>query len=156
MSSTRMLEIAIELGKLYREKAELSIKEWQTNQDADARRIELTPETGWPGKNEGERRAAMEKAFSADAVLKDLLGIAEDCHKEIELVASDIAALEAERRGLEWSIRSQLVTHLSLAGVQANHNGPIAETAFDDTADHRVDQAAFAPAVPSAAAELDF
>jgi hypothetical protein len=126
------------------------LEEWQFNQDALARRLELTPADGWQGKNAEQRDTARDQAFAADEQLQLIIANAEDAHVRAALTDGEIQALEAKRRSLEWAIRAQLIEALSRNGVQANHNPGqnstgTNDTAFDDVADHQVDTAAFAP-----------
>ena len=135
MDTMRLLEIGIDLGKLYQERAQANLDAWRSGKDIEARQLELTPDDGWPGKNAEQRDAAAKKAFASDEALQALLVGQEDTQTEALLLEGDIQALEAERRALEWTIRSRQVELLDLNAIQSNHNGDRAATAFDDVAD---------------------
>ena len=150
MDTIQILEIGIQLGDLYQERARAGLDEWQFNRDADARRLELTPADGWPGKNAEQRDAARDQAFAADEPLQQIIASAEDAKVRATLTDGDIQALEAKRRSIEWAIRAQLIEALSKNSVQPNHNGGASaagtanDTAFDDVADHVVEDQLFA------------
>jgi len=145
MNQIRMIEISLNLGKLYRDKAAASFKEWQLTQDAEARMLAMTPPEDWPGKNEGARKTAAQQAYATDPALIEITKALAAARGQILSFDAEIQALEAERRGLEWAIRGQLVEKMSVIGVQSNGRGDPAETAFDDSAGYQVDQAAFQP-----------
>lgn len=137
--TTRLIEISIELGKLYELRAVAGLKEWSAGQDVSARQLELTPdpdEYKKLGSNDTARKTALDKIFAEDKELNGFLDAQDQSHEETILVDADIQKLEAERRALEWSIRGQLVDALRAKQVDNNHRGdPAGDNAFDNVAD---------------------
>jgi hypothetical protein len=141
MNTTRMMEIAKELGELYQARAGANLTEWQAGQDMERRVIEITPPEGWPGKNEEQRKTARETALQADELYQKAWADQRTAHSALLTVQGQIEALEAERRALEWQARAALVEALRDGGVQSNHRGdPAGDQVFDNTADHVIDQ----------------
>jgi hypothetical protein len=104
----RLIAIAAELGKLYEQRANLSFTRWSIGQDIERRKAEIIPADGWPGKNSEERKAAEARAQNADAKLAELDKSTWETEQGMFTVIGNIERLEAERRGLEWSIRGKL------------------------------------------------
>lgn len=133
--TTRMTTIAEELGTRYRTRATLSQRKRELDQEAEIKRLYITPPDGWPGKNAEQRDAAKLTAELQDETLikiNDALEILED---EASANSASIDALEAERRALEWEIRERLVDALSWNHVQTEVDTKVEVTAFDDAAD---------------------
>lgn len=140
------------LGGLYQERAHAALHEWQHQQDADARRLALSPLEGWPGKNEGERKIAAERVFAGDEGLQGSLRLEAEAHAAIMLIDGEILAVEAERRALEWELRGQLVERLGSAGMERR-----VDTAFETVADAALDAGSFRDEMPfSLQEELPF
>ena len=139
MNTQRILAIGAELSELLEARAATSLLEWQAGNTAAARRLELTPAGGFEGKNEELRRLAAEKVFSDDELLQEILADERQAHLELVETDGRIAALEAERRALEWQIRAELVTALYRKSVHGNGNGAVEDAAFDDAALDQVD-----------------
>jgi hypothetical protein len=128
----RMLEISIELGKRYSGLRMLEVALGHKRQDLEARKLFLTPPTGWEGKNEEQRRTAAEKCFAEDETCKGLATLIRENEGQIAEMMGWVQTLEAERRALEWEVRQSLVDALRANQVQTQGNGPVEETAFDD------------------------
>lgn len=108
----RMLEIAETLKDLYKRRAGLAFEAMVLTAEIEGRKVELTPEAGWPGSNEGARKAAAEQTFLIDAALVYLNKTLLDVRADLFPVEAMIAGLESERRALEWLIRERaLETH---------------------------------------------
>jgi len=140
MSATRLVEIGLTLGDLYKASAERRHQDWQCSQGNERRKVELTPAEGWPGKNDKERKAAEEKAYLEDEILQKGLADLAQIKVKLAQLEGEISALEAERRALEWGVRSQMVSALAQARVDTNGRGEPAERAFDDAGQAFTDQ----------------
>jgi len=146
-----MHEIATELGKLYQALRLLEVAKAHKEADLAGRKLFLTPAEGWPGKNDGERKTAAEKAWAKDDTCKALATLIRENEGQIAEMLGQCQALEAERRAQEWNVRVLLIEALRGAHVNPNGHGPIEETAFDD-----VTQAEMDAAMQSAAEETFF
>ena len=148
-TNARMLTIAEALGAYYRERAGLSLREHQLDQDAEARRVYMTPVEGWPGKNAEQRDTARLAAELQDETLQkiaaELAEIKADASRDDAIVAS----LEAERRALEWQIRARLVDALSANRIQTDGDAKVEYAAFDAVIDaktiHHVETQIYEP-----------
>ena len=107
-----MLDIAKELGELYRKRADLKNRQDDCIQRREARELELTPPEGWEGKNAETRAAARDAAYASDGELRDRRESLADFGRQDVQAQAHIAALEAERRGLEWIARLYLAERL--------------------------------------------
>lgn len=119
--ATRLLEIAEALGKLYRDKAQDELLLWKREKDLAERTTAIVPEGGWPGKNDSERKAAQLKALADDQVLKNIDELQMVTRSKIATASGEIAALEAERRAMEWEIRDQMVRAMAGHTDEAEH-----------------------------------
>jgi hypothetical protein len=149
MNIPKLHAIAKEIGDLYTQRTGYSLLEWQAEQDIERRKVELAPADGWPGKNEEQRKLAAEKTFQADETYQKAWADARAARNALTQLEGKIAALEAERRALEWEIRAQLVIALTNSHVQRS-GGEVSDTAFGDVMDSQADQILFE--IP----ELDF
>jgi hypothetical protein len=128
----RLIAIAAELGMLYQNRANLSFTRWSIGQDAERRKAEIIPADGWPGKNSEERKAAEARAQHNDAKLQDLDKSTWETEQGIFTVIGNIERLEAERRGLEWSIRGKLADAVHGKGDDTHKPDQEFQTAQDD------------------------
>lgn len=71
--------------------------------------IVLTPEDGWPGSNETNRKAAKNKALSEVPEYTPLVRELEVARKNMAELQSKVQLLKNERRALEWCIRDEYV-----------------------------------------------
>jgi len=138
---SRLSEIAEQLGQLYQTKNSTALIQWQAKQDLEGRMLFLVPKDGWEGKNQEQRDLARDRMFTADETILAINKQADDAYRALSVIEGLIAALEAERRALEWQIRDRLIDALQARRVQVS--GPVAETAFDDAADQVLDGQAF-------------
>lgn len=139
MNATRMIEIAAQLAALYKTRAELSLREWQYEKDAEGRKLYLTPLEGWPGKNAEDRKTSAERVFAVDEVLGKIAAAANLVHAELAQCEALIAGLEAERRALEYTVKIALVETL-----QARHYEYAPDQdAFEQVEGVELDQAAY-------------
>jgi hypothetical protein len=118
MYSTRLIAIAAEMGKIYPALRLNELNAWNVDKDIDARKVFMVPEAGWPGKNEGERKAAAEKAYALDESLNKMLDQQAGLKVEHAEMEGGLQTLDAERRALEWAIREALVTKYSPAVLE--------------------------------------
>lgn len=125
----RLIEIAIDLGKLYQERIGAEIHKGRIESDLEARIVFMTPAEGWPGKNAEQREIEKARAIEADGPCQEMRGVLRELENDLADIRAEIDALEAERRGLEWMIRGRLADALS--GRRENHM-PVEEAAFDD------------------------
>lgn len=128
-----LLQISETLGELYRSRAILNLLIQQTEEDIKMRKVDLTPVEGWPGKNAEQREIEAARVFADDQAMRAISGTLDDLKHEIVENTGAIEALEADRRGLEWQIRADLVQ--ALAGKHDNSDE------FDDALEGATDQA---------------
>lgn len=129
MNTNRLIEIGKELGLSFAHRLQLNVQVEQLQRELEAEMLRITPAEGWPGKNEGERKLAAERAASDNALVGTLRGALAKNGAELAVVMTGIDSLDAERRALEWEIRAQLVIALLGRGDGSD--------AFDDAADLR-------------------
>lgn len=108
MNPQRILEIGTELSGLYHERADISNDLDRLNLVRERRELELTPPEGWPGKNAETREVERNRTLAADDSLQNTISEARELKRRDVQAQADIAALEAERRGLEWTARLEL------------------------------------------------
>lgn len=125
----RLIDIAIDLGKLYQERIGAEIHKGGIEGDLEARVEFMTPAEGWPGKNAEQREIEKARAVDADGPCQEMRAVLRELENDLADIRADIEALEAERRALEWTIRGRLAEALS--GRRENHL-PVEEAAFDD------------------------
>lgn len=109
----RMQQIAARLGELYRLKSGAEFELEEQEREYDARLLAMTPTNDkglrtWPGSNEEQRETARKLAEAGDEVLIQMRANLSEHRAAAADFAADIAALEAERRGLEWTVRAGL------------------------------------------------
>lgn len=143
VSPTRLLHLAGELKQLYAGQRLVEVALAHKREDLVARKFYLAPADGWPGKNEEQRRTAQEKAFAEDDVCASLGKLIRDNEARLAEFSAQVAALEAERRAIEWAVRIGIVEALTGQAIEAP--APVEETAFDETTAARLEQALFAP-----------
>lgn len=121
MDQERFAIIAATLGEFYRRVKRLEYQRDITQTEIDTRRIEITPEGGWPGSNEAARKTAAEQAGYADQALHALNLILRDLQHSLAAFQGEIMALEAERRGMEYQVKwLAAVTAAESAGIAVN------------------------------------
>lgn len=131
-----LLSLANRLGELYQSKRGAQIELAHQEADLEGNILRLTPDDGWPGKNEENRRLARERALADDQACRNIAARMTELRDDLADLEAEIDALDAERRAREWMIRQQLVEALMVRAVQQNHkDGDRAEQAFDDAAD---------------------
>lgn len=140
MNTTRMTELAKSLSALLRERATCNVTLSHLSSDMEARKVAITPEGGWPGKNAEERKFAESVTCGADEPMKAMRNEHAIKLDRQAFIEAEISALETERRALEWSVRGALVD--ALMGVTNSHSD-VAESSFDDAAQMVVDETVF-------------
>ena len=106
-----MLEIADRLEREYLNAHEIREKlAWSTQRLEEMERG-ATPETGWPGSNETQRKAARLKALEATLGYVPLTGEIQKLQTALSLNAANLEGLRARRRALEWSYAIQFLKH---------------------------------------------
>lgn len=141
----RLTQIAQELNALYRTKWTLGIRLTNLRKDEEARKLFITPEGGWQGKNAEERKFTENVFCAGDEVLKQIRQMIVVEQNEYDGTLAMIDGLTDERRAFEWTIRAKLVD--ALAGNNAASN--TIESAFktdqefDDAAQDEADLASF-------------
>jgi hypothetical protein len=101
--------MAILLSKLYTRRAELTADKHDLAQDLETRKLMLTPNEGWPGKNAEARDIARDLAYSADVELQDFSTQVASIEHDLTILGGDIDAAEADRRAEEWAVRARYV-----------------------------------------------
>ena len=104
MKNNLLTKIAVDLGELYHQRAELRIRDRKLDELREKRVVEITPKC-WPGSNETERKCSMTLAIAADEALQSIDGQLGDVSDRLEIVAASIHALEAEKEAIQWTIR---------------------------------------------------
>jgi len=113
----RLIEIAEQLRFVYQKAAECNIAKRQYDSNIADLKLALTPDDGWPGKNETERKVTMEKTLGADPEMKKILTDLMECERDIDNIEAERNALEAERRAVEWTIRDTFSPHRTLDDI---------------------------------------
>lgn len=111
----KFLEIGHQLSQLDRQLAIYKLNLDHAIEDIAGRALAITPDGGWPGKNEGERKTASDKAFAADETIQKLLDLKRVAEDNVISTQAQIDALEDERRALEWTVKATYV--MQYAGV---------------------------------------
>ena len=149
---TKLQELAGQLADLYKVRKNLQVNIDHTSAEIEARKLDLTPAEGWPGKNEEQRSIAREKAFAGD---RDL------CAMNLALsgLRDDLAGFEADIEGLQvvasaerWAVREKLADALLARGVEASDDQDPEAPEFSDVEDDAsgyVDFSEFKPATPN-------
>ncbi len=119
---SELISIARQLAELYNKRAGAILTKYMLERD-----IVLIPAEDWHGKN----------AELSDEKIVNLIKQMDGCVEEIADVIGSIEALEAQRRAIEWAIRSDMVDALNKRNVQPNHRGG-QDTAFDDVMDAEI------------------
>jgi hypothetical protein len=88
----KILQIAKNLATFQRRREMLIDLSVSFKEAADERELELTPETGWPGKNETERDAKAREMFASEFDTQAGL----DAGERFSRLALDLAATEVE------------------------------------------------------------
>lgn len=127
-----LFEIANDLGILYTAREQLSLREWQINQDLAARKLYLTPAEGWPGKNAEQRDLEAARCFANDEPIQQMIIALADLKEDQSIDNGDILSLEAERRALEWSIRERLADALAGKGDGQDEFDEAEQAAVDE------------------------
>ena len=119
-----LAKIAISLGELYRQRAELRIKDRHLGELEEKRVAAITPAEGWPGKNETERKCSMNTMLAADDELTTIKQHISDASDELERFGAEIHVLEAEKEAYQWTIR----------------DGFLAKSTFSEIADEKMEE----------------
>lgn len=131
----RLLTLAKALGEMHLSHSTVAISQWKLEKDIEARKLALLPSDGWPGKNEEQRKTAAQQAYLADEPLRKMDAEWDLLRAQLSAIDANVAALEAERKAIEWIIRAQLVDALAARHIQFDGT----EDAFDQAADARMD-----------------
>lgn len=110
--TSRLVAIGLRLGELYRARMGCELSTQDVKRNIERRELEITPPDGWPGKNEGDRKVARARAELDDPALIGLRDVYDALRTDYADYEAEIAALEAERRGLEWDARLRLASAL--------------------------------------------
>mgnify|MGYP001573535371 CR=1 FL=1 len=142
------------LQGLYLKRAKLNVQSRTLYLDIDKRESFLTPDDGFPGKNEDARDRAEEKAFAADEILSLLVRKQEGISQEETMVDAQIQVLEAERRDSEWSIRQRLVNALGREEEYQDEDPTFQDIIFDEALTPQVEISDYDHAFQTADDEL--
>ena len=105
----KFIRIANELSKLHRQLVSYQLQRDHAIDDIAARALAITPDGGWQGKNESERKTASDKAFAADEIIQKLLLIKRDADDHARQTQAEIDGLEDERRAYEYTVKATYV-----------------------------------------------
>lgn len=111
----KFLTIGHQLSTLDRQLAIYKLNLDHHIEDIAGRALAITPDGGWSGKNESERKTASDKAFAADETIQKLLDLKREAEDNVMTTQAKIEALEDERRALEWTVKATYV--MQYAGV---------------------------------------
>jgi hypothetical protein len=130
----RISNIPENLKPLRQALAEAKIRLAHAERDLEGRKVYLIPADGWPGSNDGQRKAAAEKTYLADEVLITLRNQIEDATVDMLRCQALIDGLEDERRAAEWMIRERMVEGLLEQGIPQEYTEPVddLQTVLDD------------------------
>jgi len=146
------INLASQLSNSYIERSERKLDLERLEAELYKREVFLTPLEGWDGKNAEQRELSKARAMAADETYQALQAKAQEQKDALSLLAGIIEALEAERRGFEWEIRSNLVT--VMAGKLRGETSVVVEdAAFDDAAGCEMDYQVFGDALEQAGAD---
>lgn len=142
----KITEISSQLATAYTERAELQVALGELKNQLFRREVELTPAEGWPGKNAEMRDLEKARSLASDDAWTTIANNVTQANLDMVQLSGVIEALEAQRRGAEWSIRENLVAVLAynLRGQQTPATeAESLEQAFDDVSDSLVDDEIF-------------
>jgi hypothetical protein len=139
----QLTTIAANLGRLYTDRVALGIAISQLERDAEARRVQLAPPDGWPGKNAEARDLAERLAYAQDAALETLSHELLTKRNNLAVIEGQIAAMEAERRALEWQVRARMIDALATQHTAPPRGDALIEAAFDTRTDQQLFEAPF-------------
>jgi hypothetical protein len=139
MNNTRLLEIARAIAGLLEEQANCIGLMDDSKRKIEARKLELTPDAGWEGKNAESRELMAIKTFAADETIRKLQALLVEVTDKMNQANWRIEALRDERRALEWGIKADLVNVLAHRQIPADNGAE-----FDAVAEQAVEQQAWA------------
>lgn len=122
-------ELAGQLGRLYRERKAKAVALDHCADDLAGREAAIVPAEGWPGKNDDARKSARLAALAADETLKAIRANQSKLRDDLADIEGQIEDLEAQRRGLEWTVRERLAE--ALAGRRETR-ASVEDAAFDE------------------------
>ena len=132
--------IADRLAALYKSQRGAQIELSHQETDLAARILAITPEGGWGGKNEGERKTARELAVASDETCKAINIRVSELRDDLADTEGEIDALREQRDALRWKIRADMVAALNSKAIAYR----AVETAIEDTADHEIEERTWA------------
>ncbi len=96
---------------------DLEIRIKHLREDYDARVVNITPETGWAGKNADERDTAKARAEITDAGLADMREMIRAYEHDLAEANGEMSSFEIARREREWQVRERIAEALQARGV---------------------------------------
>jgi hypothetical protein len=146
------INLASQLSNSYIERSERKLDLERLEAELYKREVFLTPLEGWAGKNAEQRELDRARFLGNDETYQAIQEKVREQKDALSLLAGTIEALEAERRGVEWDIRANLVT--VMAGKLRGETSVVVEdAAFDDAAGCEMDYQVFGDALEQAGAD---
>lgn len=108
-------QVTFDLSRAYLQQGQQRTVSFDLQRKQARLELSLTPAEGWPGKNEGERKIAHDKALQANPEWVTLDESLFQVHQELEKTNAMLAALQAEMDGYKWIIRNE--TNVVLGGA---------------------------------------
>jgi len=107
-TNDNLIQIAREIGDYLAQRLELK-KYIRTMENAlDQRKIELTPDEGWEGKNVAARDFTRDSVFADDDLMRSMKHIDEINKENLSRTETGLEILIVERRAIEWQIRNKM------------------------------------------------
>lgn len=109
----RLRKLAKLIGEGMQSLERLSNQLYWLEEDLDNQKTLAVPVEGWPGKNEGERKAAADKAFLSNRTIMELIAKKRGLTSSKAEITGILAKYESERRAIEYCIRDTLASVLT-------------------------------------------
>jgi hypothetical protein len=109
----KLFEIAKELSEIAQKRFEIKQKLSLYEMQQSARETAMTPEGGWPGSNDMQRKAEEKKAKANDPELIGLSMSIHDLNYDFGQLEVDRDAMVEERDAIRWTIRDNEVCAVS-------------------------------------------
>jgi len=141
------INLASQLSNSYIERSERKLDLERLEAELYERELFITPLEGWDGKNAEQRELSKARAMAMDETYQAIQEKAQRQKDSLSLLVGVIEALEAERRGVEWDIRANLVTVMA-GKLRGETSATLEDAVFDDAAGCEMDDQVFGDTTP--------